>query len=136
MTFEEYLASYNEDERRDCPCGKRLINDFKEAYFTEGCGYYEVNGEVITTCGGESTKEYVTEDLVFYRKKYYKKICKEANVGDLILINKPTRSGRQVYKVRDFGGYETRTVKVAKGIDAMAHSEYMLLVPVCEEVLE
>jgi hypothetical protein len=129
MTFEEFIENYRPNKK--CVCGGRLINDFGKAYYCDSCSYYVIGSKVITDCEGNLIHEYVTDDLIFYDRQYFKKVRKEANVGQLVFLDSPIKN-KHIYKVKDYGGYETRTIKVSRDIDAMGYDKYWLLVPVCK----
>jgi hypothetical protein len=115
-----------------CKCGGLLVNDFKDAYSCNTCKYYEIGGEVISNCDGSSTREFVIEETVFYQGKRYKMARMEATVGDLVMLDEQV-NGKRIYKVRDFGGYETKSIVISNEIGVKNYTEYKVLIPVYKE---
>jgi hypothetical protein len=117
---------------KQCSCGGLLILDFPRAYTCNTCKYYEVNGEIITNCDGSGTREFTIEEVVFYKGNYYKMARKEADVGDLVILDEQTH-GKRIYKVKDFGGYETKSIVIGNEISVKYYTEYKVLVPLSRE---
>jgi hypothetical protein len=119
-------------ERKRCKCGGLLVNDFYRAYSCDTCAYYEINGEAITNCDGSSTREFVLEEIILYGGNRYKMVRKEADVGDLVLLDAPV-NGKRIYRVLDYGGYQTKSIVIGYEINVKYYTEYRVLVPVCQE---
>lgn len=117
--------------KRHCECGGTLFNDFHTAYMCDTCKYYVINGKVITRCDGTLTAEFITCEYILYEGASYKLVRRDADIGDLILLN-DTSLTKRIHYVKDYSGYHKRSVTLVNGDTVDSHKYYNVLVPLCE----